>query len=96
MNHSCFHEVKKYPIEIPITTPLPYPINTNFQSNSLIEPCFEDESVGGDASELPHALDKGLPHNPGFPSKEAWCLQSLNQGVLADVLRTAATFPFFF
>ena len=71
-NHSCFHEVKQYPIETPITSPLPYPINRNFQSNSLVEPCLEDANVGGDASELPHALDKGLPHNPGFPSKEAF------------------------
>ena len=77
MNHSCFHEVKQYTIETPITNPLPYPINTNFQSNSLVEPCLEDESVGGDASELSHALDKGLPHNPGFPSKEACKLISL-------------------
>ena len=71
MNHSCFHEVKQYPIETPITSSLPYPINRNFQSNSLVEPCLEDED-GGDASKLPHALDKVLPHNPGFPSKEAF------------------------
>ena len=68
-NHSCFHEVKQYPIETSITSPLLYHINTNFQSNSLVEPCLEDEDVGGDASKLPHALDKGLPHNPEFPSK---------------------------
>ena len=68
----CFHEVKQYPIETPITSPLPYPIRKKFQSNSLVEPCLEDEGVGGDASELPHALDKGLPHNPVFPSKEVF------------------------
>ena len=47
-------------------------INTIFQSNLLIEPCSEDEGVGGSVSELPFAFDKGFPHNPGFPSKEAF------------------------
>ena len=46
----CFHEVKQYPIETPITNPLLYPINAIFQSNSLVEHYLEDESVGGDAS----------------------------------------------
>ena len=48
------------------------PLLQNFQSNSLVEPCLEDEGVGGDASELTHVLDKGLPQNPGFPLKEAF------------------------
>ena len=62
----------QYPFETPITSPLPYPINTNFQLNILVEPYFEDEGISGSALKLPHALDKGVPHNPGFTSNEAF------------------------
>ena len=80
-------------METPVTSPLPYPSKTIFQSTWVPgEPCSEVEGAGGAGSEFPHGLDKGLPHNPGFPSNELFgyvpdCLISLSYRAHQRVMR---------
>lgn len=64
--------VKQYLVETPITSLLPYPLNTIFQSKSLGKafPKIERGGVSHHPLELSHTLDKGFPRNPGFPSNE--------------------------
>ncbi|PON43275.1 hypothetical protein PanWU01x14_274730 [Parasponia andersonii] len=73
-----------YPIEIPITSPLPYPIITTFQSipftRSSSSLSFREvgEDGWGTVSSL-HDLEIGNPHKPKFPPYES-SLNVLNCG----------------
>ncbi|KAK9141345.1 hypothetical protein Scep_011026 [Stephania cephalantha] len=59
-------------MEKPITTPLPYPINMNFQSNLIVEDSASSSSSVGNGTKLAptcsHCFESGNPHSPGFPS----------------------------
>ena len=77
--------VKQYLVETPITSLLPYPLNTIFQSKSLGEafPKVKGGGVTNHPLELSHTLGKGFPHNLGFPSNEQF--GNVSNGFLCGV-----------
>ncbi|KAL5855188.1 hypothetical protein ACOSQ3_005023 [Xanthoceras sorbifolium] len=68
-NNSYFLVRKMCPRTIPNIMPLAYLIPTSFHpnANSDSDPSSSSSSFGG-RSQSPHFLDKGCPHNLGFPS----------------------------
>ncbi|KAK9222694.1 hypothetical protein WN944_011130 [Citrus x changshan-huyou] len=59
------------PSTTPIIVPLAYPARTIFQPNASTD-SEGGSSSAGEASEFPHFLDKGSPHNPGFPANQSF------------------------
>ena len=55
-NHLCFHTVKQYN----------FPIKITWEAF----PKDERDGVSNHPLDLSHTLNKGFPHNPGFPSNK--------------------------